>query len=72
VETEGELSAIYFGGHFSHAVRKIPLPGDYRVQDDFGAHDEPVALDPAARALAERVLEPARRRAGVRALLDAL
>ena len=41
VETDGELSALYFDGEFSHGVRKVPVPGDYRVQDDFGASDEP-------------------------------
>lgn len=41
VETYGEVSAIYFGGVYSHGVRKIPVPGDYRVQDDYGATDEP-------------------------------
>jgi len=39
VETDGELSAIYFGGRFSHGVQKIPVLGDYRVQEDFGAKD---------------------------------
>ena len=29
VETEGELSAIFIDGQFSHAVRKIPVPGDF-------------------------------------------
>ena len=38
---EGEYSAISFGGEFSHGVQKIPVPGDYRVQDDFGATDKP-------------------------------
>ncbi len=41
VETEGEYSTIWIDGEFSHGVRKIPQPGDYRVQDDFGATDEP-------------------------------
>ena len=45
VETEGELSALYFDGVFSHGVRKIPVPGDYRVQDDFGASDAAVGGD---------------------------
>lgn len=39
VESFGETSLIYFGGSFSHAVRKIPVNGDYRVQDTFGAQD---------------------------------
>lgn len=58
VETEGERSAIFFEDEsgelaFSHAVVKRPVPGDYRVQDDFGASDEPVDL-------AEREMEIAR------------
>ena len=41
VEEVGERSVVFFGGRPSHGVRKVPVPGDYRVQDDFGAHDEP-------------------------------
>ncbi|MBC8201361.1 MAG: hypothetical protein H8E86_04875 [Planctomycetes bacterium] len=41
VETEGELTAIYIDGKFTHGVQKIPVRGDYRVQDDFGATDIP-------------------------------
>ena len=41
VEQEGEVSLIYFGNQFSHAVQKIPVHGDYRVQDDYGASDRP-------------------------------
>lgn len=54
VETEGELSAIFFDGALSHAVRKIPAAGDYRVQDDWGAHDEPTVLEPEALAVCEQ------------------
>lgn len=39
VETRGEWSAVFFDGTLSHCVRKVPVPGDYRVQDDFGASD---------------------------------
>ena len=41
VETEGELSAVFIDGEFTHGVQKIPVEGDYRVQDDFGAIDMP-------------------------------
>jgi hypothetical protein len=54
VEREGELSAIYFDGALSHAVRKVPSAGDYRVQDDWGAHDEPTVLEPEALAVCEQ------------------
>ena len=45
VETDGEYSAIYFGQRLSHCVQKIPVKGDYRVQDDYGASDH--GIDPA-------------------------
>jgi glutathione synthase/RimK-type ligase-like ATP-grasp enzyme len=32
----GESSLIYFGGQFSHAIRKLPAQGDYRVQEHHG------------------------------------
>ena len=53
---EGEVSLVYFGGIFSHAVRKIPAAGDFRVQSQFGGrvlrHEPSVEqLDLAARAL---------------------
>ena len=44
VETVGEYSVIYFGQRLSHCVQKVPVPGDYRVQDDYGASD--YGIDP--------------------------
>jgi glutathione synthase/RimK-type ligase-like ATP-grasp enzyme len=55
VETEGELSAIFIAGELTHAVRKVPVPGDYRVQDDFGAKDYRIEFPDAA--LARRTLD---------------
>ena len=37
---EGEFSFLYFGGHFSHAVRKTPKSGDYRIQSTYGGTEE--------------------------------
>lgn len=65
VEREGEVSAIYFDDVLSHAVRKRPVAGDYRVQDDFGASDEPIELDTAQRDACARTL------AGLRELVRA-
>ena len=59
VETDGELSAIYFDGDLSHAVQKIPVPGDYRVQDDHGASDFGVNLSVAQRRFADTVVKEA-------------
>ena len=61
VETDGELSAIFFDGEFSHGVRKIPVPGDYRVQDDFGASDEPARLSDAEVVMARKCIAAADR-----------
>jgi glutathione synthase/RimK-type ligase-like ATP-grasp enzyme len=56
VETEGEHSAIFIEGVFSHAVQKIPAEGDYRVQDDFGAKDHPISLSTEEMQLARSIL----------------
>jgi glutathione synthase/RimK-type ligase-like ATP-grasp enzyme len=64
VLTRGEWSAVFVDGALAHCVRKIPVPGDYRVQDDFGARDEPYAPTPAERALAEHTMALACRAGG--------
>ncbi|HZG08172.1 MAG TPA: hypothetical protein VEZ70_04235 [Allosphingosinicella sp.] len=35
IEESGEVSLIFFGGRFSHAISKRPQPGDFRVQPEF-------------------------------------
>lgn len=62
VEEEGEVSVILAGGKITHAVRKIPQPGDYRVQDDFGAVDQPLGLFQGEDAFARRALDAVQRR----------
>lgn len=56
---EGELSQLWIDGAFSHGVRKVPVPGDYRVQDDFGARDEPWRPTPAELEVGRRILAAA-------------
>lgn len=36
VAERGEVSIIHLGGEYSHAVRKVPASGDFRVQDHHG------------------------------------
>jgi glutathione synthase/RimK-type ligase-like ATP-grasp enzyme len=36
VQTRGEWSFVFFMKEYSHAVLKMPKPGDFRVQRDFG------------------------------------
>jgi len=57
VRTEGECSMILVDGEVAHGVRKVPVPGDYRVQDDFGAHDEPWRPGPDDLKLGRRAVD---------------
>lgn len=34
---EGEISFHFFNGEFSHAIKKVPRLGDFRVQEEHGA-----------------------------------
>lgn len=56
IESEGETSLLFFGGRFSHAVNKRPVPGDFRIQVQFGGVYTAVQPDPAALAVAEKVI----------------
>lgn len=56
VESDGECSIVLFDGEFSHAVRKVPVAGDYRVQDDFGASDAAHEASAEERDLARRAV----------------
>jgi glutathione synthase/RimK-type ligase-like ATP-grasp enzyme len=53
---DGEVSLIYFGGEYSHAVRKVPADGDYRVQVFYGGLVEPHVAIEAERQVAEAAL----------------
>jgi glutathione synthase/RimK-type ligase-like ATP-grasp enzyme len=57
VSTVGELSLLYFNGRFSHAVRKIPSAGDFRVQTEHGGRVESVVPTMAELAAGQRVLD---------------
>jgi glutathione synthase/RimK-type ligase-like ATP-grasp enzyme len=56
VGEEGELSLFYFDGVFSHAVTKVAVAGDFRVQPQFGGQVSGVAPEPEALHAAEMVL----------------
>jgi glutathione synthase/RimK-type ligase-like ATP-grasp enzyme len=61
VAEEGELSLLFFGGQFSHAVTKVARPGDFRVQPQYGSTLTRVAPPDEALAAARMVLEAAPR-----------
>ncbi|MFM8282502.1 MAG: RimK family alpha-L-glutamate ligase [Planctomycetaceae bacterium] len=52
----GEDSLIVIDGHVTHAVRKRPRAGDYRVQDDHGGTVAPHTATAEQIALAERAI----------------
>jgi glutathione synthase/RimK-type ligase-like ATP-grasp enzyme len=56
---EGELSLLYFGGRFSHAIAKVAQAGDFRVQYQYGGVNTPIDPPPEAMAAAEQVLAAA-------------
>jgi glutathione synthase/RimK-type ligase-like ATP-grasp enzyme len=56
VLTEGEFSLFYFDGTLSHAVRKVPLHGDFRVQEEHGGSIAPQPVTPELRHVADHVI----------------
>ena len=53
---EGELSLMVFDGKYSHAVRKVPKAGDFRVQDDHGGKVHSYQPTPREIEFAERAV----------------
>lgn len=56
IASEGELSLLFFGGRFSHAVRKTAVPGDFRIQTQYGGIYRAETPKAEAMALAELAL----------------
>ncbi len=56
VGEEGELSLLYIGGAFSHAVRKVAQGGDFRIQPQFGGVTTAISADREAHAVAAQAL----------------
>jgi hypothetical protein len=52
----GEPSLLYFDGRLSHAVSKVPQPGDFRVQPEFNGVLTPYDPAPDELAAAEAAL----------------
>jgi hypothetical protein len=60
---QGEVSIVFFGGEPSHAVRKRPAAGEFRVQSEYGGTREAIVAEPAWIDAARRALSlvPTRR-----------
>jgi glutathione synthase/RimK-type ligase-like ATP-grasp enzyme len=54
---EGEISLIFFGKRFSHALLKKARPGDFRVQGIHGGTVTPLEATPEMIRLGEEILE---------------
>jgi hypothetical protein len=59
VESDGEWSLQFFGGVFSHAVRKYAALGDFRVTREWGGWHEGVMPPPNVIAQAQHALRAA-------------
>ena len=56
VMRHGEDALMLFNGGLTHAVRKTPKPGDFRVQDDYGGMAHPHEPSAAQIEFAQRAL----------------
>jgi glutathione synthase/RimK-type ligase-like ATP-grasp enzyme len=57
--SRGESSLVFFGGTFSHAVRKVPASGEYRIHEHHGGSVLPHTPSPAELAAADAALAAA-------------
>lgn len=56
IQSEGELSLLFIGGRFSHALWKRAVAGDYRIQSLYGGTEHAVLPESADLARAEAVM----------------
>jgi len=56
IATEGESSVVLVDGVATHAVRKVPALGDFRVHEEWGGRTEAAAASSGLVALAEQVV----------------
>jgi hypothetical protein len=54
---EGEVSMVAIDGEVTHAVRKRPAPGDFRVHVEYGGREEAHPPTPDELALARKALD---------------
>ena len=57
IATEGEISMLFYGGKYSHSVRKRPAAGDFRVQTDHGGTVEPATPSPETLRAAQQIVD---------------
>src|SRR5579862_1018698 len=57
IQTAGEFSVIFFEGKYSHAVVKVPVAGDYRVQEEFGGSTRRIEPPPTVGRIAQAAVD---------------
>jgi glutathione synthase/RimK-type ligase-like ATP-grasp enzyme len=57
IEVAGELSVVVIDGEVSHAVRKIPSAGEFRIQSHYGGRYVAEPVDAEVAALARWIVE---------------
>jgi glutathione synthase/RimK-type ligase-like ATP-grasp enzyme len=57
IRTNGEISMLFFGGRFSHAVNKRPQAGEFRVQERLGGRIARTDPSPALVACGQALLD---------------
>ena len=56
IQEQGELSLLFFGGEFSHAVLKRPSAGEFRVQSQFGGNYTALEVSDELLATAQKII----------------
>jgi glutathione synthase/RimK-type ligase-like ATP-grasp enzyme len=59
ITTTGEWSVLFFDGELSHSVSKVPVPGEFRVQPEYGGIIERCDPPDGAEAVARAALAAA-------------
>lgn len=54
---DGEISLVYFNKKFSHALKKVPKAGDFRVQEEFGGNVSAFLPDDTLLKLGQKVMQ---------------
>ena len=57
VRSVGEYSLFFFDHEYSHAILKVPKPGDFRTQEEHGSDIRACAAPPELIALAQEIVD---------------
>jgi glutathione synthase/RimK-type ligase-like ATP-grasp enzyme len=55
--TAGEVAGVFLGGLFSHGLRRVPTPGEFRVNSQYGGRMEASTLNGATVAAMMRIVD---------------